>query len=310
MKRSAALAAGIGSLLVCGLALGSGGVRAGEKEAEETGDGKRIEKKIQIVRVGGGSFLGVGLEDVEDGTRGAKVRAVEPDSAAEKAGIEDGDVITRFDGESVRSTRQLTRLVRETPAGRAVEIEVKRGGATKTLTATLGEGPHRLHEGLHLGDESFFVPDLEDLDVEIDEPAGFPHAKGPHVFRWHGDTDHDFTMPWSPRRPRLGISFLEVEGQLAEYFGLSADEGVLVSSVAEDTPAAKAGIRTGDVLLELDGKTIRDAGDLMKAVGAAEGGRPLTVKLLRDEKTLDVEVILPEPEKPQRSHRHTTGVSL
>ena len=82
MKRSAALVAGVVSVLVCGLALGSGGVRAGEKEE----DGKRIERRIEIVRGGGGAFLGVGLEDTEDGTRGAKVRTVEPDSAAEKAG--------------------------------------------------------------------------------------------------------------------------------------------------------------------------------------------------------------------------------
>jgi len=310
MKRSAALAAGVTSLLVCGLTLGSGGVRAGEKEVEKTHDGERIEKRVEILRFGGGSFLGVGLEEVEDGTRGAKVRTVEPDSAAEKAGIQDGDVVTRFDGESVRSARQLARLVRETPAGRAVEIAVTRGGATKTLTATLGEGPRRIHEGLHLGDENFFVPDLEDLDIEIDVPEGLPHGPGPHVFRWHSDDDHDYTMAWRARRPRLGIRFLEIEGQLADYFGLSADVGVLVTSVEEGAPAAEAGIRAGDVVLELDGKPIHDAGDLTKAVGAAEGGRPLAVKLVRDEKTVDVEVVLPERKKPQKIRRHTTGVSL
>jgi serine protease Do len=310
MKRSTALPLSVASVLICGLALGSGGVRAGEKEVEEGNDGKKIEKRIEIVRFGGGAFLGVGLEEVEDGTRGAKVQTVEPDSAAEKAGIQDGDVITRFDGESVRSARQLARLVRETPPGRAVEIVVTRGGVTKNLTATLGEGPRRIHSGLHLGDENVFVPDLEDLDIEIDVPEGLPHPPGPHVFRWHGGDDHDFTMAWSPRRPRLGIRFLEIEGQLADYFGLSADEGVLVSSVEEGTPAAEAGIRAGDVVLELDGKTVHDAGDLMKAVSAAEAGRPLAVKLLRDEKTVDVEVVLPEGEKPRKIRRHTTGVSL
>ena len=311
MKRSTALSLSVASVLICGLALGSGGVRAGEKGVEEGDDGKKTEKRIEIIRFGGGAFLGVGLEEVEDGTRGAKVQTVEPDSAAEEAGIQDGDVITRFDGESVRSARQLARLVRETPAGRAVEIAVTRGGATKNLTATLGEGPRRIHSGLHLGDENVFVPDLEDLDIEIDVPEGLPHAPGPHVFRWHGDDDHDdFTMAWRPRRPRLGIRFLEIEGQLADYFGLSAGEGVLVTSVEEDTPAAEAGFRAGDVVLELDGRTIHDAGDLMKAVGAAEGGRPLAVKLLRDEKTVDVEVVLPEGEEPRKNRRHTTGVSL
>ena len=85
---------------------------------------------------------------------------------------------------------------------------------------------------------------------------------------------------------------------------------MLVSSVEEDTPAAKAGIRAGDVVLEFDGETVRDGRDLMKAVGAAQGGPPLTVKLMRDGKPLDVEVVLPEPEKPERIRRHTSGVSL
>jgi serine protease Do len=310
MKRSTALSLSVASALVCGLALGSEGVRAGERDVDETNDGKKIERRIEIVRFGGGALLGVGLEDADDGTRGAKVRSVEPDGAAAKAGIEDGDVITRFDGESVRSARQLTRLVRETPVGRSVEVEVKRQGATKTLTATLGEGPHRVHEGLHLGGEDVFVPDTEDFDLEIDVPEGLPHAPGPHVFRWHGPDGPDFTMPWAPGRPRLGIRFLEIEGQLAEYFGLSTDEGVLVSSVGEDTPAAKAGIRAGDLVLELDGRTVRDGRDLTEAVGAAESGRPVTVTLLRDAKTLEVEVVLPEPEKPKKLLRHTTGVSL
>ncbi len=310
MKHSTALSLSVASALVGALVLGSGGVRAQDKDVEVTADGKKIEKRIEIVRFGGGAFLGVGLEEVEGGTRGAKVRSVEPDSAAEKAGIEDGDVITRFDGESVRSARQLARLVRETPAGRAVSLEVTRGGATKTLTATLGEGPHRVHEGLELGGEDVFVPDMEDFDVEVDVPEGLPHVPGPHVFRWHGDDDGDFTMAWAPRRPRLGIRFLEIEGQLADYFGLSADEGVLVSSVGEDTPAAKAGLRAGDVVLQLDGKAIQDGRDLMKAVRDAKGDRPLTIKLLRDAKTLEVEVVLPEPEAPKKLPRHPTGVSL
>lgn len=310
MNRSTAVSLSVASALVGALVLGSGGVRAQDKDVERNDDGKKIEKRIEVVRLGGGAFLGVRLEDVEGGTRGAKVRSVEPDSAAEKAGIEDGDVITRFDGESVRSARQLARLVRETPAGRAVAVEVARGDATKTLTATLGEGPHRVHEGLQLGGENAFVPDMEDLDVEVDVPEGLPHAPGPHVFRWHGDDDNDFTVAWVPRRPRLGIRFLEIEGQLADYFGLSADEGVLVSSVGEDTPAAKAGLRAGDVVLELDGKAIQDSRDLMQAVRDGEGGRPLTVKLLRDAKSLEVEVVLPEPETPKKLPRHTTGVSL
>jgi C-terminal processing protease CtpA/Prc len=309
MQRSTALSLSALLTLAGALVLGSGGVQAEEKETEGKDDGRKIEKRVEVVRFGGGAFLGVGLEDVEDGTRGARVRTVESESAAEKAGIETGDVITRFDSEAVRSARQLARLVRETPPGRAVEVEVTRDGASKTLTVTLAEGRHPFHQRLHPGDESVFVPDLEDFDIEIDVPEGLPHASGPRVFRWHGDDDHDFTMSWPPARPRLGVSLLEIDGQLAEYFGVPGDRGLLVSSVSEDSPAEKAGLRAGDVILEFEGEKLETARDLRKLVRDAEGDRPVTLKILRDQGPRDVEVALPEQESP-RTFRRSTGVRL
>ena len=139
MKRLAALALGVPAILVAGLALGPGGVRAGETDQ----DGQKVEKRV-VVRHAGGSRLGVGLEDTEGDVRGTKVRSVEEGSPAEKAGIQEGDVIVRFDGEAVRSASQLARLVGETPAGRSVAIEVTRGGATQKLSATLAEGSRRV----------------------------------------------------------------------------------------------------------------------------------------------------------------------
>ncbi len=313
MKRSAALALGVCSLLLAGLAVGTGGVRAGEKDGDGECVDRKVEKRIEVVRFGdgGGGFLGVGLEDVDGDARGAKVRTVEPDSAAEKAGLEDGDVIVRFDGVDVRSARQLARLVRETPSGREVDIEVMRGGATRTLTATLGEGRHLPHDGggthrLHAGPGDVFMPEMEDLDIEI--APELPH--GPHVFRWHGDDGRDFTIGWPPARPRLGIRFIEIGDQLADYFGLAADEGVLVTAVEPDTPAAKAGIKAGDVILEFDGKAIRDGAQLRQEVRETEGGAAVAMKVQRDGKALDVQVTLPQPETPKKIRRHTTGVSL
>jgi serine protease Do len=309
MQRSTALLLSVLLALIGGLAFGSAGVRAQERELEEGDDGRTIEKRVEVVRFGGGAVLGVGLEEVEDETRGARVRSVESESAAEKAGIQTGDVITRFDGESVRSARQLARLVRETPPGRAVEVEVRRDGAPKTITATLAERPHPLHQRFHLGDEDVFVPDLEDFDVEIDVPEGLPHGPGPHVFRWHGDDDRDFTVGWPPPRPRLGVFLLEIDGQLAEYFGVPGDRGLLVSSVSDGSAAEKAGLEAGDVILEFDGRKIETSRDLRKLVRDAEGGRSVTVKILRDEELRDVEVALPEREAP-RAFRRSAGVRL
>jgi serine protease Do len=307
MKRSIALLGG-GAILVLGLALTSVGARAGGQDTDETAD-KTIEKRIEIVGLGEGGFLGVDLDEVDGPGRGAKVRSVEPDSAAEKAGVEDGDVITRFDGEAVRSARQLARLVRETPAGREVTIEVMRGGSAKSLTATLGEGASRFHRRLHLGDENVFLPELEDQDIEIEVPEVFPHGPGPGVFRWHGDGDHDFTMGWVPERPRLGIRFMEIGSQLASYFELSADEAVLVAAVTPDSPAAKAGVQAGDIVLKFDGRNVRDAGDLVSGVRSAKGGEPVPMTVHRKGRTVDLQVSLPSPERAKKT-RPQSGVTL
>jgi S1-C subfamily serine protease len=311
MKRSAAVALAVLSLLLAGFAIGTSGVRAGglEGDGDERHVDEKIERRIEVVRLGGGgrAFLGVGLDEVEGDARGAKVRTVEPDSPAEKAGFQEGDVIVGFDGAEVRSARQLVRLVRETPSGRVVPIEVKRAGGTRELTATLAERPHRLHAGRGL----IHVPGSEDFDVTIDVPESplLEHGADPQAFRWHGDDDHDFTMFLGSGRPRLGIRFIEIEGQLADYFGLAAGAGVLVSSVNEDSPAAKAGLKAGDVVLELGGQAIRHGGDLRRAIRNVEGGGSVTLKLQRDGKPLEVEAVLPAPESPsERFHRGATGV--
>lgn len=312
MKRSTGLVLGV---LVClvGFAAGSGTVRAGEEDGDERR--VRIEKRVKVVTFGGPGFLGVGLEEVDGGSGGAKVRSVRPESAAASAGLEEGDVVTRFDGEGVRSARQLGRLVSETPPGREVAIEVQRDGVPRTLSATLTEGPHWLHGGdrsaqVHLGEGNLFVPGGEDFDIEIDVPKGLhgPDGEGPHVLRWHSDDRHDFTGALFASRPRLGIRFIELGEQLADYFRVAADDGVLVTSVEEASPAARAGIKAGDVLMEFEGTPIHRGRDLLKAVGKAEAGSAVAVKLQREGRAMDVQVTLPEPESRKRPH--AAGVSL
>src|SRR5712691_909529 len=84
--------------------------------------------------------------------RGAVVKEVSKGSAAEKAGLKDGDVVLSFQGEKVWSAGQLRRMVRETPPGRHVSLEVSRGGAVQRLAATLEESNDR---EVAFGDEGF-----------------------------------------------------------------------------------------------------------------------------------------------------------
>ena len=87
---------------------------------------------------GRGAQLGVMISDVDvkSSTGGVKIDEVNADSPAEKAGIKAGDIVVDYDGERVRSARQFTRLVQETPEGRSVPIGLMRDGKKQTVTAT------------------------------------------------------------------------------------------------------------------------------------------------------------------------------
>src|SRR5262245_16796230 len=84
----------------------------------------RPHGRALAVLEGRGGQLGVRISDLPDG--GVRVEEVEPDSAAAKAGLKAGDVVTSFDGERVRSARQFARLVQETAPGRTVTASVTR----------------------------------------------------------------------------------------------------------------------------------------------------------------------------------------
>jgi predicted metalloprotease with PDZ domain len=324
MKRKFAAAVGMGAMALAGLALGPA-VRA----AQKSDDGNKVERHVVVRHAGGSSFLGIGLADVEGDVRGAKVRSVDAGSPAEKAGLKADDVIVRFDGEPVRSAAQLSRLVGETPAGRTVAVEVSRGGATQKLTATLGERRTRVFEG---GD----FPGMRQFQFELPEPPEPPEPPEaleapeapapPHA----GAAPRTPAPPMAPRPPRafsfgngvfmhvmpglgggprrLGLEYIDMGEQLAAAYKLSGKGGVLVTSVDADGPAAKAGVKAGDVVLKFDGKAIEDGGDLRDAVAAAEGGKEVALTVQREGRPVELKATIAKPET--RHRRAASGVTL
>lgn len=235
----------------------------------------------RALEIGRGAYIGVTVHDA-DGTdakepkTGVVIETVTPDSPADKAGMKAGDAITEFDGERVRSTLQFSRLVRETPAGRSTAVVLSRGGQRVAVTVT----PDRSA----FGDE-FSMRLLETPSARMLIPPTPPPPP---------------TSPRAPRAPalapafpldlmtrvrntgRLGITSEDLDTPLAEYFGVK--DGVLVKSVAEDSPASKAGLKAGDVITAINGRHVYDSSDIIRALDRVESSGDFTLDVMRDRK--------------------------
>jgi serine protease Do len=308
MRRRTGWAALMSGLIFAAWGAGGAGAKAAEERKEEhdvlRGEGR---KHVQVIRIGGGARLGLVLDDVkaEDVARlklpeerGALVKEVVEDSPAAEAGLHEGDVVVSYEGEKVASAAHLRRLVRETPPRRKVAIEASRAGTIQRLTATLGERG---------GDE--FAGDFDrEFEFNVPVPPVPPMPPMPPMGDWSfGDGPRQFSFHnrFVEGRPgRLGLSFQELSGQLARYF--KAEDGtLLVTEVEDDGPAARGGIRAGDVIVKLDGKAVTDADILRRSLGDAPEGSEVTLTVQREGHSLDVKVA-PRGEKRARGPRTKT----
>ncbi len=225
-------------------------------------------------RRGDGAYLGVRLEDVtaEDASRlrlpaeaGALVDEVIAGSPAEEAGLLAGDVVTAVSGLPILSAAQLQRTIRENPAGRTVNLTIVRDGRTQQLSVKLGESP-----GLRVQPQVFDLQDFERL------PRALPGLReGPGVFMWQG-------------RPRLGIQATPLTAQMADYLNSPEQEGVLVLSVDEDSPAARAGLQAGDIIVRVGGSSVDSVGALGEQL--QEGPNELEIVRNGSRQTLTAEI--------------------
>jgi serine protease Do len=238
----------------------------------------------QAVRVwvGGGSYLGVHLDEVTSEAaqrlglreeRGALITEVVTDSPAAKAGLQKDDVIVAWNGARVESAMQLGRLVRETPSGRTVRLGVVRNGRETEMT-------------MQLGKRSDYATAFK-LDREARERLREGQKQMRDALRSRDFGRHIVLS----ERGRMGVTLQSLTPQLAQYFGLSGRSGALITSVREDSPAAKAGLKAGDVILSIGGETIDDPGDAMRIIRKKEEG-PVEVRVIRDkqERTFNVEL--------------------
>lgn len=233
----------------------------------------------------GGSFLGVYAEDINkenmgryglSDVRGVGISEVMKDSPAEKAGLKKGDVIVRFEGESVTSSRKLTRMVGEVAPEHTARLTIMRGGSEQEVAATLAKRNESQNVfGTTISPDIFRTMPRGDMKIDPGKMQINPDQDGNFVFAFGGNR-------------RIGVSTTPLTKQLADYFGVK-DGGVLITSVSEDSPAAKAGLKAGDIITAIEGEKVESPGDLSRGINKKEDGEvTLTVVRERNSRTIKV----------------------
>ena len=111
----------------------------------------------------------------------------------------------------------------------------------------------------------------------------------------------DVLRPGGAARPMLGVVLRPLDDVLAARLGLPDSRGALVDAVGPDSPAAKAGIRAGDLIVKFNGREIRDFSELRRRVSQAKVGEDLPVEVLRDGKKVSLKVRLVEEPRAGRA---------
>jgi C-terminal processing protease CtpA/Prc len=111
-----------------------------------------------------------------------------------------------------------------------------------------------------------------------------------------GDGDEPMVIGIGGRRGFIGVRLLHISEDLRKHYGASGDEGILVSEVEADSPAAKAGLQVGDVITRVDGDPVDSAGDLARSVHDKKAGDKVRLSFLRDRRAQEVTVTIEERE--------------
>jgi S1-C subfamily serine protease len=231
---------------------------------------------IQTVEISKENYAKFGLAQV----RGVGIEKVVENSPAANAGLQNGDVIVRFEGEEIKSVLKLTRLISEVAPEQTAKITVLRGGSEREFSVTLGK---REFPSLPMGNFRFEnTPALPALprtpQVQTVPLPSFGSGDGNNAFIWRGAASR-----------QIGVGVTALTKQLGDYFGVPEGRGLLINNVRENSPAANAGLKAGDIIVEAEGKVVKGQTDLIRALSEKkEGDVSLTIVRDRNRQTVRV----------------------
>jgi serine protease Do len=202
------------------------------------------------------ALLGVATEKDEKGARIVEVNAGTP---AEKSGLQKDDIITAINGNNITDPEKLYQEVGKYQPGDKIKIDYLRNGEAKTMSAKLAP---------NLPVERRMPEKIQDLNLEF--------------FR-DGNT-WDLLDRMGGPKPNLGLTLIDTE----------KGRGVEVSSVKENTPAAKAGLQKDDLLLSINGKDLKDVDDVRRLKSNLKEGDTWKVVFERSGKNMEADIKFPK----------------
>ncbi len=245
-------------------------------------DKKKVkEKKVLVQTTEKKAGLGVMVSNIDEdesgsAKEGARIVEVFKGSEAERIGLEKGDVIVELNGKSIKKPSDLVDIFEDVEEGAEVKLSILRDGEKKSFTAKL-----KPFEGHAYA----FKVDDEDGDILIDVFRTPEHDKDFRVIRSSG-----INATTGGKGGYLGVQVKDLSDQLQEYFEVK--NGVLVEEVMKDSPAEKAGLKAGDVIVSINDRKLEDYHDLIRTVNFYDPEEEVTVSYVRKGDTEKTKAVL------------------
>jgi serine protease Do len=211
-------------------------------------------------------FLGVTTEKADDGV---KITDVSKGSAADKAGLKEGDIITKVGDKKITDTDDLSDVVSAHKSKDEVTISYKRDGKAADTKATL-ERRSFSRTFSYNGDMFNNQNWSKDFDIKMPKLATIP--------------DHPFTMAWGMGRGRLGVRIEDTDN----------DGGVKITDVDDGSAAAKAGLKENDIITEVNGKKVKDVNEARKEMTEIKDKNSYMIKAKRNGSEMNFEIKVPK----------------
>lgn len=216
------------------------------------------------------AMLGVVTEKTE---KGVEIKEITKESAAEKAGLKKGDIITKIDDNKIDDPDALSETIKKHKPGDKVSVSILRDKKEEKVTAELTKWKGMNVFSMAPG----FKMDMDNFDFEHIMP------KTPVMPRTMAPKGQNFNWSWSGGSPKLGISVQDTDD----------GKGVKVIEVDDESNAAKAGIKEEDIITDVDGKAVNSTDEISKIIRESKDKISVMIKLQRSGKTQNIEVKMP-----------------